>query len=263
LPSHRRRPGQPSQPQQLHRPRNTRLLASVNPHHTNGSERASVYQSASRILGRFDYHVGLGVAYDGQEFDPGGRPSFGFTGPSAISNSKESILGFDGSFGYDLGGGSKLRLATTYHYTNFIEGHDIEGLGTYRGTPSRIVHFAPADDNFRRGLTANLSYENPDVFGSALKVELLASDVTTRALRRVAGRTVRDEQTNDYRGLRSSLSTPFDGLRQGVLATYGLDILRNRYFRPVFFTDTGALQTFVSPDVTLDSYAPCHYCPVK
>lgn len=38
--------------------------------------------------------------------------------------------------------------------------------------------------------------------------------------------------------------------------TYGFDYSRNRFFRPVFFTDTGALQSFISPDVTLDSYAP-------
>jgi iron complex outermembrane receptor protein len=235
---------------------NTRLLASANPHQTSGSERASLYQSASRILGRFDYHVGLGLAYDGQDFDPDGRPSLGFTGPSSLTNSKESILGFDGSFGLDLGGGSELRLATTYHHTNFIEGHASDGLGTYRGTPSRIVRFGPADDNFRRGLTANLSFGNPDIFGSALKVELLASKVTTQAFRRVAGRTVRDEQTNEYRGLRSGLTTPLAGLHPGAVATYGFDMLRNRYFRPVFFTDSGTLQTFLSPDVTLDTHAP-------
>ena len=235
----------------------SRVTASINPHQADGSARATLYQSAAKIVDRFDYHVGAALGYDGLTFDADGRPSFGFTGPSSLSNSKEALASFDGSFGYALEGGSKLRLATTYNYTDFVQGYDIEGLGTYRGTPSRIVRFPPADDNFRRGLTANLSYENPDVFGSALKVELLASDVSTRAFRLGPGnRTVRDEQSNDYRGVRSSVTTPLDGVWEGVLATYGLDILRNRYFRPVYFADTGALQTFISPDVTLDTYAP-------
>jgi iron complex outermembrane receptor protein len=45
-------------------------------------------------------------------------------------------------------------------------------------------------------------------------------------------------------------------LHQGLAFTYGFDFIRNRYFRPVYFTDTGELRTFFSPDVTLDSYAP-------
>lgn len=236
---------------------NSRLLASFNPHHADDSVRATLYQSASQIVERFDYHVGVALGYDGQEFDPDGQLSLGNTGPSAFSNSKESLIGLDGSFGYALGGGSKLRLATTYHYTDFREGYVNEGLGTYRGTPSRVVRFAEADANFRRAATANLSYENPQVFGSALKVELLASDVETRAFRvGPSNRTVRDEQTNQYVGLRSAITTPLDALRAGTLVTYGVDILRNDYFRPVFFADTGALQSFVSPDVTLDTYAP-------
>ena len=232
----------------------SRVTASINPHHPDGSARATLYQSAAKIVDRFDYHVGAALGYDGLTFDPDGRPSFGFTGPSSLSNSKEALASFDGSFGYALEGGSKLRLATTYNYTDFVQGYDIEGLGTYRGTPSRIVRFPPADGSFRRAFTANLSYENPDVLGSALKVELLASQVTTRAFLDF-GAIVRDEQTNDYRGLRSSITTPLDGLRQGALATYGFDVLRNRYFRPVFAPD-GAIETFFSPDVTLDTYAP-------
>jgi iron complex outermembrane receptor protein len=235
----------------------SRLLYSVNPHHMSGSARATLYQSAAQIVDRLDYHLGIAAGYDGQEFDPDGRPSLGFSGPSALSNSKESVLGLDGSFGYDLGAGSELRLATTYHHTDFLEGYDIDGLGTYRGTPSSIVRFSPADDNRRRAVTANLTYEHPDVFGSAVKLELLASDVATRAFRvGPSSRTVRDEQTNEYQGFRSSMSTPLDHVRSGTLATYGVDLLRNRYFRPVHFADTGELQTFLSPDVTLETYAP-------
>lgn len=234
----------------------SRFLGSINTHKADGSERATLYQSASRIVDDFDFHVGAGVGYDGLEHDPNGKPSFGFSGPSAISNSKESLFGLDGSFGYNLGRVGKLRFATTYQDANTLQGYDADGLGTYRGTPSAIVRFPPADGNFRRALTANLTYENPDVLGSALKLELLHSNAETQAFRTVTNRTVRDEQTSEYQGIRSSISTPLDGMKRGALATYGLDILRNRYFRPVYFTDTGALESFVSPDVTFDTYAP-------
>jgi len=234
----------------------SRLLGSVNPHKVDGSERATLYQSASRIVDDFDFHLGAGIGYDGLEYDPSGKPALGFSGPSAISNSKESLFGLDGSFGYNLGRAGKLRLATTYQNADFREGYALDGLGTYRGTPSSVVRFPPADGNFRRAFTANLTYENADVLGSALKLELLSSNTETQAFRTVTNRTVRDEQTNEYQGLRSSLSTPLDGLKRGALATYGFDVLRNRYFRPVYFTDTGALESFVSPDVTLDTYAP-------
>jgi iron complex outermembrane receptor protein len=137
-----------------------------------------------------------------------------------------------------------------------LEGFEITE-GIYRRVQGSIDRFRPADDNFRRSYGLNLTYEKPDLWGSAVKIEVLRSDIDTEAFRRFDDtRNLRDEQKNEYFGVRSSITTPMDQLLSGLSANYGFDFLRNRYFRPVFFTDTGALQTFVSPDVTLDSYAP-------
>ena len=234
----------------------TSVASSFNPSHPGGSYRPKFYQSASQIIGNFDYHLGGLLGDDGLEFDARGRRALGFNAPSAIGNSKEFLAGVDRSFGYDFGSLGKLRFTGTFGYTNFIEGFTI-AEGVYRRVQGSIDRFRPADDNFRRSYGLNLTYEQPDLWGSAVKLEVLRSHVRTQAFRPFDDtRNVRDEQTNEYFGVRSSVTTPLDRLVSGLSATYGFDFLRNRYFRPVFFTDTGALQTFVSPDVTLNSYAP-------
>jgi iron complex outermembrane receptor protein len=235
----------------------TSVANSFNPSHPGGSYRPRFYQSASQIVGNFDYHLGGLLGYDGLEFDARGRRALGFNSPSAIgSNSKEFLAGIDGSFGYDFGRLGKLRFTGSFSYTNFLEGFEITE-GVYRRSQGSVDRFRPADDNFRRSYGLNLSYEKPDLWGTAVKIEVLRSDTDTEAFRRFDDtRNLRDEQKNEYFGVRTSFSTPLDRLVSGLSTNYGFDFLRNRYFRPVFFTDTGALQTFVSPDVTLNSYAP-------
>lgn len=63
-------------------------------------------------------------------------------------------------------------------------------------------------DSFREAYTVNLSYENPDIWGNAVNLELFASDSQIQTHRTVSNRTVRDEQTNEYQGFRSSIATP-------------------------------------------------------
>jgi iron complex outermembrane receptor protein len=236
----------------------SKVRGSFNPHQPGGSYQTTLYQSASQIVGKADFHVGGSVGYDGSEFDADGNRALGFNGPNGLANNTEGIGALDGSFGYDLGAGGKLRLTGAASYTNVLRGYDIDGLGTYRQVQSSIVRYSPADDSYRRAGTLNGSYENADIGGSAVKLELFGSNVDTTAYRPEFGtnRALRDEQTNEYRGFRSSITTPVSDLYEGLAFTYGFDALRNRYFRPVYFDDTGALESFVSPDVTLDSYAP-------
>lgn len=238
------------------------VRSSFAPHHPNDSYQTHLYLSASRIAGKFDYSVGASIGYDGLELDPDGEPALGFnsaSGPTMTLNSKESRWGLDGSFGYDLGDAGSLRLTGTFGYLDIVEGYLLEGIGEYREAESVIVRHPPADNGFRRSYTVDLAYHNPDLWGSAAKLELFASDAYTEVFRPTfleTGVTARDEQTNEYRGFRSAVTTPLEGVARGLSATYGFDILRNRYFRPVFLTDTDAVELFVSPDVTFDSYAP-------
>ncbi|WP_207481925.1 TonB-dependent receptor domain-containing protein [Arenibaculum pallidiluteum] len=233
----------------------TTVRESLNPHRVGGSHQASLYQSASQILGRFDYHVGGRIAYDGLEFDPDGDRALGFNNTALLSNGKEIPANLDGSFGLDLGESGRLRLTGTYGYVDFTERYAIEP-GIYRGSYGSLALDPEGDQSFRRSRTLNLTYENDDIAESALKLEVFTSKTYTEVHSTSEGTHFRDEQTNEYYGLRSAVTTPLAFMTDGSAVSYGLDILRNRYFRPNFNADTGTISTFFSPDVTLDSYAP-------
>lgn len=234
----------------------TKVGASVNTNKVGGSQQLSLYQSMSQIRGAFDYHVGAMIGYDGLEYDRDGKMSLGFRGPSRLGNGKEDIRGLDWSLGYDMGSNGELRFAGTFQHVGLREAYDSNFAGAYRGAQSNYVRVPENDQGVRRSHTQNLTYENQKVGNSALKIELVNSHIYTEAYTTTSGRITRDEQTNQYYGVRSSVTTPLDFIHKQMTATYGFDFMRNRYFRPVYFTDTGAVRTYFSPDVTLDSYAP-------
>jgi iron complex outermembrane receptor protein len=233
----------------------TKLGTSWNTSHTGGSQQTSLYQSAAQIVGAFDYHAGLALRRDGLTYDPDGNPSLDFGSALRQSNNKEDFRDLDFSLGYKLGAGT-LRLTSTAGEADVREAYDSDFLGTYRATQSSLVRTPAADQNSRRYHTWNLSYENPRVGDSALKLEALASRVRTLAYDFDGTNTFRDDQTNEYQGVRSSVTTPLDALYQGATVAYGFDFLRNRYFRPYVNDDTGAVEQYFAPDVTLDTMAP-------
>lgn len=234
---------------------NTKLRTSVNTNELGGSHQTTLYQSVSRIVGAFDYYIGALAGYDGLEYDADGRLSVGSRGPSRIGNGKEGIAGVDWSFGYKLGEG-ELRLSSTLQRVDMREAYSSDSSGVYRESPSVNQRFPQADASFRRSQTHNLSYENARLGQSTIKLEALLGRTYTEAYDTNSGRVTRDEQSNDYTGFRSTFSSPMAFINQETALTYGFDFMRNRYFRPVYFTDTGEIRTFFSPDVSLDSYAP-------
>lgn len=234
------------------------LRASFNPVHPGGSYQTRLYQSASRIVGDFDYHVGGAFSYDGVEYDPGGERALGFNTPQSLSNGEFLDGALDTSVGYDLGQFGDLRLHATYSHLDALTRFNIQpgALGQRFGSLSRQPD---GDESFRESYTVNLQYGNADVFGSAVRVELFTSDTRIEVITNFGDPTfpnLRDEQDNEYYGLRSAVTTPLPFLTAGTAVTYGVDVQRNRYFRPAFFAATGAVFSFFSPDVTLDSYAP-------
>lgn len=234
----------------------TRVGTSFNTGEPSGTFQTTLYQSASRIVGDFDYHVGVALRKDGLVRDPDGNPALDFSSPAMFSMGKESLYDFDTSLGYKLGGTGTVRLTATAGRAQVDEGYVNDETGTYRGADSNIVRSTAADRNARRNHTVNLSYENTDVAGSAVKLEAVASRVHTQLFPRVGAVNQRDEQTNSYAGLRSTVTTPLDGWRRGASVSYGLDYLRNRFFRPVFNDATGAVVRYFSPDTTLNTLAP-------
>lgn len=233
----------------------TRLGTSFNTSKPGGTFQSSLYQGASQIVGDFDYHVGVSMRKDGLLRDPDGNPALDFNSPAVFSMGKETLYDLDTSLGYKLAAGT-LRLTATGGRAEVDERYESDETGTYREVNSNLLRRPAGDRNVRRHHTLNLSYENADVAGSAVKLEALSGRVHVLQYRRPAAVTELDEQTNSYTGLRSSVTTPLDGLHRGATISWGLDHMRNRFFRPIINDDTGGAIRFVSPDVTLDSWAP-------
>lgn len=234
----------------------TRVGTSFNTSKPDGTFQSSLYQSASQIRGDFDYHVAIALRKDGLLRDPDGAPALDFSSPVLLSMGKESLYDFDSSLGYKVGRTGTMRLTATAGLAQVDERYESDDLGTYRAVNSSLVRRPAGDRNLRRHHTLNLSYENTDVAGSAVKLEAVASRVHALQYTSAGAVIQRDDQTNGYTGLRSSVTTPLHGLQRGATVSYGLDYMRNRYFRPVFNDATGAVIRFFSPDVTLSTWAP-------
>lgn len=234
----------------------TRVGTSFNTSKASGSYQSTLYQSISQIVGDFDYHVGFSLRKDGMPRDPEGKPALDFNSPAMFSMGKETLYDFDTSLGYKVGRTGTVRLTATAGRADVDERYESDGTGIYRGTDSNVVRRPAGDRNERRHHTVNLSYENTDVAGSAVKLEAVTSSVRTLQYSAAGAVIQRDDASNDYVGLRSSVTTPLDSWRRGASVSYGLDFMRNNYFRPVFNDGTGAVIRHFSPDVTLNTWAP-------
>lgn len=233
----------------------TILREGINPGHVEGSSQASIYQSAAQIVGDFDFHIGASVAYDGAEYDPDGNLALGLDNAALLTNGKEWLYNFDTSLGLDLHEAGTLRLTGTFSYVDFLERYQA-APGEYRGEYATFSPDAAGGRSFRRSHTVNLTYENADILGQAFKLELFTSDTKTHAFEAWGDDIYRDEQDNEYYGVRSAITTPLDFLTEGAAVTYGADAIRNRYFRPYYNVDKDELNTYFAPDVTLDVIAP-------
>ncbi|WP_162916885.1 TonB-dependent receptor domain-containing protein [Dongia deserti] len=233
----------------------TVLRESFNPGHVNGSSQASLYQSASQIIGDFDFQIGGAVAYDGAEYDPDGDLALGFDNSALLTNGKEWLYNLDTSLGLDLGDAGSLRLTGTFGYVDFTERYALNP-GIYREEYGFLTEEPLGGKSFRRSYTVDLAYENEDVLGSAVKLELFTSDVKYHVFESFGADDFRQEWNNTYYGVRSSVTTPLDLILEGVSITYGIDALRNELINPYYNHDTGQLVTYFAPDVTLDQWAP-------
>ena len=233
----------------------SQVLASFNPHRPGGSYQTNVYQSASQILNKFDFHVGGNLAFDGNEFTPDGDRSYDLNSPMGTENDQLGLGSADVSLGYEFDDGKELRLTGTFSYIEILKGFTTDEGGTYRVEDSVMARSPEIDGGFRISRTINLSYTQDDLWGSAIKLEAFNSDTYTERYSINSNREQRDETTNQYYGLRTSITTPLDKAYEGLIANYGVDLMRNRFFRPQIYTDTDEVRRYLSPDVTLDTLA--------
>jgi len=235
---------------------NTKLRTSFNTSHPGGSFQHGFYQSAAQIIGPFDFHVGASLILDGLNYDADGKRAYDLKSPALFSMGKETLYNFDTSLGYNFNDVARIRLTAAAGRANVDRNYDSDFSGTYRRSQSTLAYFPAGNRNFRSFYTANLSFEHDDVFGSALKVEAFASRVHAVKFTDTGTDLERDQQTNQYRGVRLSVTTPLDALWKGASVTYGFDVLRDRYYRPNISQTTRQILTLFAPNVTLDSYAP-------
>jgi iron complex outermembrane receptor protein len=233
----------------------TVLRESFNPGHVDGSSQASLYQSVSQIIGDFDFQIGGAVAYDGAEYDPDGDLALGFDNSALLTNGKEWLYSLDTSLGLEMGDAGSLRLTGTFGYVDFTERYALNP-GIYREEYGFLTEEPLGGKSFRRSYTVDLAYQNEDVLGSAVKLELFTSDVKYHVFESFGADDFRQEWDNTYYGVRSSVTTPLDVILEGASITYGIDAIRNELINPYYNHDTGDLVTYFAPDVTLDQWAP-------
>jgi iron complex outermembrane receptor protein len=230
----------------------TRLRTSFNTSEPGGSFQTTVYQSASRIVGAFDYHVGVSAVRDGTSRTPDGEVANIFTSPGLFKTGDEKIYNLDANIGYDLGAAGRLRLVTTGQTIDYVKYYGFEG-GVYRGEHVTTTPVPDSGLSYRRAGTVNLSYENDGIGGSRLKLEAFGSRVRS-SRRELFDEWYRDK--NAYLGVRSAITTPLAALQQGAALTYGLDAIRNEMDDPQYSSASGALTGRFAPPARLDMWAP-------
>jgi iron complex outermembrane recepter protein len=231
---------------------NTRVRASANTRHAGGSLQATVYQSAARIVGDMDYHVAFSATHDGTSRTPAGEVANIFSSPGLFKTGDENLYNADANLGYDLGAAGRLRLVATAQSINYIRSYGFEG-GEYRVSHVTTTPVPGSGRSWRRAGTVNLSYENDDLLGSTLRVEMFASQVKTSRYE------LGDEwfkEKNAYAGMRSAITTPLNGLARGAALSYGLDAIRNEMDDPLYNSVTGQLAGRYAPQARLDMWAP-------
>lgn len=203
----------------------TRLRTSFNTSHPEGSFQTTLYQSASQIVGDFDYHLGVSATRDGTNYTSDGDVANIFTSPGLFKNGAENIYNLDGSFGYDLGDAGRLRLAVTGQYIDYLKYYNIDG-GVYRSIDATATAVPNGGRSWRRAKTFNLTYENEHVFGSAVKLELFRSNVYAS---RHELSDIWYKQENEYLGMRSAITTPLGLIHPGMRSPGGWTLSATRW----------------------------------
>jgi iron complex outermembrane recepter protein len=230
----------------------TRVRTSFNTSQPGGSFQTTAYQSASQIAGNFDYHVAVSASRDGTNYTPHGEVANLFTSPGLFKTGDEKIYNFDANLGYDFGTAGRVRFITTDQYIDYVKYYNIDG-GVYRGTHATATLVPESSLSSRRARTFNLSYENDDVLGQTLKLELFGSRVLSD---RYELFDERYKDKNQYVGVRSAVTTRLPGLQRGASVTYGLDAVRNDMSGPQYSIATGQVSGMFGPAARLEMLAP-------
>jgi iron complex outermembrane recepter protein len=242
------------------------LAGSLNTGKASNSGASNAYLGVGRRLASgLDFWAGVGIAQQGQRFDPDGRP---------VTADEANIANVDVNIGYALSDSSDLRLTATLYdrktRRSWVSPFDLYGIsadgsfdiGSFElpsGLDPRNAYADPSQESRGQGQqasTAILTYRNSDLWGGSLQLSLLhqrnrldnaflfsSLDAPPDTFYAVDANQLR----NDRLGVRSSFSHDVDLSAQRTLSlTYGLDHMRDKMSRP-FQSGGGDLATVEVP----------------
>jgi iron complex outermembrane receptor protein len=229
---------------------------SINPHETSGTAESNVYVGASQDQGGFDYYVGLGA----QDYGVRRNPDDGI-----VPGEEFRSWSLNTSLGWQVGDTGELRFTGLYYIRNpdevygtdftQISGERLAGSAFIATPPNPFAHQAETEQT-----VLTLGYTAHDVFGHTLDVSAYWHEETLiqRATDFFGGDVFYfdSDAENERRGLRTTLNRATT-LGAGELdLTYGIDALRQRYYRPqVDPADDRRVIGYVAPEVLLESVA--------
>lgn len=230
--------------------------SSINPHATSGSLEYNLYAGAGQAFSAWDYYAGIGY----QDYGARRNPEDGFV-PGSEFKSGSLVT----SLGWDVGSAGRLRFTGLYFREDpgTVYASDFTAVSGERFADNIFVVRPPnprADQAQVEQILLILSYDVPSVLGHALHLSLFMHDeeLIQRSADFFAGDVFyfNSDAENQRQGFRSTASRTF-GIGEGSIeAIYGVDLLRQRYYRPQLDDETASdVVGFVSPEVTLDSLA--------
>lgn len=226
-----------------------------NPGETTGTAEQTAYLGLGQSSGDVDYYLGYGFQDYGLRRNPEDGILPGETFRSSSVNS---------SLGWNVGPG-ELRV-TGLHYVRDPDeafGTDFTQVSGSRLAGSAFVAQPPNPFQDQAETTQSLlsvSYDLPLLLGHKVSLSTYWHDerIVQRAADFFGGSVFYfdSDAENQRLGLRTTLSRDFAVGASDVLGvSYGLDFLRQRYYRPQVDPQNGAVIGFISPEVMLDSAA--------
>lgn len=227
---------------------------SFNTSETDDSFTTDLYLGAGQDLGGLDYY--LGAAYtDG---GVGRTPDGGYV----PARTYESVA-LNGSLGADFAGGELRLTATWYREDKGLE-YSADGTQTVGGfAPVGPIDSHPQlEQDVLRSTTLAATYEHPDVFlGQSLSLSGFYQDQLYRqrdnfyAVDFGGNDFFASDSEHERLGFRSTLVKRANLGMAEFVGSYGFDFTSNSYFRPVVDPVGGAILSFISPEVTFDTYS--------
>jgi iron complex outermembrane recepter protein len=225
-----------------------------NPHAMGGSSEQNLYAGVGRAFAGSDYYLGYGL----QDYGVRRNPDDGIVPGETFRSSS-----LNASAGWALGGG-ELRFTGLYYVR---DPHDAYGTDFTQVSGSRLAGSAfivqppnpYAEQAQTKQTVLTLSYDLPSIAGHTLNVSTYWHDeeLIQRAADFFEGEVFYfdSDAENQRLGLRTTLSRDFAIGADALGLVYGLDLLRQRYYRPQVDPQSGAVIGYVSPEVILDSAA--------